>query len=112
MIYKIINILLSCLFISLLLSDVKIPIYNVEGNQYISVNEYVRITNSDSKFYAKKKKLDLKFHQQYNIKLSQNSSFIMIDSQIYHAYLQILYQDNHFLIPIIPFLNIINGNLN
>ena len=108
MIYKIINILLSCLFLSLLLSDVKIPIYNVEGNQYISVNEYVRITNSDSKFYAKKKKLDLKFHQQYNIKLSQNSSFIMIDSQIYHSYLQVLYQDNDFLIPIIPFLNIIN----
>ena len=50
----------------------------------------------DSKFYAKKKKLDLKFHQQYNIKLSQNSSFIMIDSQIYHSYLQVLYKDMIF----------------
>ena len=109
MIDKIIKILLPCLLISFLLSNVKIPIYNVDVNQYISVNEYVLITNADSKFHVKKKKLDLKFHQQYNIKLSQNSSFIMIDSQIYHSYLQVLYKDDDFLIPITPFLNIING---
>tara|TARA_X000001036_G_scaffold437160_1_gene481893 strand:- start:2064 stop:3494 length:1431 start_codon:yes stop_codon:yes gene_type:complete len=98
-----------CLFISLLISDIQIPIYNIDGTQYISANEYIRITNADSKFYSKKKKLDLSFNQTYDIVFSQNSSFIMIDNKIYHSYLPIVYKNNDFLIPVLPFVNIING---
>ena len=104
-----IKIILSSFLISFLLCDIQIPIYNIEGNNYISVNEYLRITNSKSIIYEKKKKINIYFNQMYNVILSQNSSFIMVNQKIYHSYLPILFQDNDFLIPINPFLDIING---
>jgi len=91
------------------MSDIKIPIYNIEGTDYISASEYINITNTTSKLYKQKKKIEFKFHQIHNIILSQNSSFIMIDNQIYHSYLPVEYQNSDFLIPIYPFLNIINN---
>ena len=56
-----------------MLCDIQIPIYNIEGNNYISVNEYLRITNSKSIIYEKKKKINIYFNQMYNVILSQNS---------------------------------------
>ena len=53
--------------------------------------------------------MELRFNQSDNIILSQNSSFIKINNKIYHLFLPVLYENNDFLIPIHPFLNIINS---
>ncbi len=94
---------------NLLNANIKIPIYNINGNDYISTSEYIQITHSTSRFYNDKKKMELSFNQSYNIILSQNSSFILINDKIYHLYLPVEYQNDDFLIPIHPFLNIINN---
>jgi len=103
------KIILFLFLVSFLISDVKIPIYQLEDVKYISTNEYLRITNSNSNFDITKKKIELRFNQMHDLILSQNSSFIIIDSKIYHSYLPIIYKDQDFLIPVFPFLNIINN---
>ena len=88
--------------------EIKIPIHNMNGTKYLLASEYVSLTNSTSKFFPQKKKLEFRFNQSHNIILSQNSSFININDKIYHLYLPVEYQNDDFLIPILPFLNIIN----
>ena len=106
---KFISVILACTFMSFGFSDTKIPIYDIDGIQYISTNEYINITNASSKLYESKKKIEFIFNQSHSIILSQNSSFIIIDKNIYHLYIPVQYKNNDFLIPINPFLNIINN---
>ena len=101
-------ILVYCL-LSIGLTQVRIPIHNISNIDYISVNEYINFTQSTSKLYSQKKKIEFIFNHSHNIILSQHSSFIVIDEKIYHLYLPVEYQNNDFLIPINPFLQIING---
>ena len=108
-IIKLIKIFSFFSFISLGISEIKIPIHNFDGIEYISVNEYIEITNSTSIIYEQKKKIEFKFNQYLHIILSQNSSFIAVDGNIYHLYLPIKYSNNDYLVPIHPFLNIINS---
>ena len=92
-------ILVYCL-LSIGLTQVRIPIHNISNIDYISVNEYINFTQSTSKLYPQKKKIEFIFNHSHNIILSQHSSFIVIDETIYHLYLPVEYQNNDFLIPI------------
>ena len=102
-------------FLSIMLSNsdlnnnVKIPLYAIDGNNYIAASEYANFINSKTIFNKQKKKVELRFNQSDNIILSENSSFIKINNKIYHLLLPVLYEDDDFWIPILPFLNIINN---
>ncbi len=96
---------LTPLFAQTVAQQIKIPIYKVNNNHYISAYEYARANQADIYFNENKKKLSIKSTQSKNIVISQNSSFIIVNEKIYHLFLPILYQNNDFLIPINAFLN-------
>ena len=83
------NIIFCLFIISFVSANIKIPIYDIDGAKYISASEYITYRNSSSKFNDQKKKLEFKFEYIYDIILSQNSSFIMINDGIYHLYLPV-----------------------
>ena len=51
-------------------NNVKIPLYNIDGNNYISASEYASCINSKTIFNKQKKKVELQFNQSDNIILS------------------------------------------
>tara|TARA_Y100001970_G_scaffold267464_1_gene357524 strand:- start:2455 stop:3912 length:1458 start_codon:yes stop_codon:yes gene_type:complete len=89
-------------------NSVKIPIYKVENNKYISIHDYGNMNNNQIVFYDDKSKVELK-SGKHRIIFTYNASFFKINDDIYHMFIPTIHQNDDFLIPIIPFLNIINN---
>lgn len=100
--------LISILFSQTVEQKIKIPIYEVNGNQYIAASEYAAAHQAYTHIDKQKKKLEIKSDRTKNITLSQNSSFIIVNQKMYHMYIPVIYQNNDFFIPIKSFLNTMN----
>ena len=100
---------LSLLFSQIIEDKITIPIYQINNTQYISAYEYANANQADLDYDKEKKKLEIKSDYTKNITLSQNSSFIIVNQNIYHLFSPVLYKNNDFLIPIKSFLNTMNS---
>ena len=96
---------LSILFSQTIDQQIKIPIYKIDNNHYISAYEYAQAHGAITYLYENKKKLEIKSDQTKNITISHNSSFIIVNQNIYHLFSPVIYKNNDFLIPIKSFLN-------
>ena len=102
MILKIFILFFNLLFSNQLNETNKIPLYNFDGVNYISAQEYSEIQNIRTIFYDDKEKLEFRY-QIAKLVISPYSSFIKINEKVYHMYLPIIFDGIDFYIPIEPF---------
>ena len=87
----------SILFSQTIDQQIKIPIYKIDNNHYISAYEYAQAHGAITYLYENKKKLEIKSDQTKNITISHNSSFIIVNQNIYHLFSPVIYKNNDFI---------------
>ena len=80
-----------------------LDIISINHISYISMNEFVESANLKFKFFDDNKKVII-YHKKHRIVLSANSSFFLINDDVFHLYTHILYYNNDFYIPIKSFI--------
>ena len=103
------NFIFCFLSLSLLQAEKisKSKLYNINNNKYFSALEYAEAQEVRTLFYKNKEKLEFRF-QNHKLTISPHSSFIQINSTIYHMALPIIFDGNDFFIPAKSFFDIAN----
>ena len=76
---------------------------------HIALSELSSEFSLDTKYYSDTNKV-IVFYKNHRIILSENSSYILIDDQIYHLFSHIRFDNKDYLIPAKSFINILRNN--
>ncbi|MAQ43521.1 MAG: hypothetical protein CMG25_03445 [Candidatus Marinimicrobia bacterium] len=98
--------LFLCVFLllsSLISQSNHIQIISIDNISYISLNEFIKTTNFKYKFFDDNNKAII-YHKKNRIVLSGNSSFFLINDDVFHLYTNIIDNKNDFYIPVKSFI--------
>ena len=84
---------------SLISQSNHLQIISIDNISYISLNEFIKSTNFKYKFFDDNKKAII-YHKKNRIVLSGNSSFFLINDDVFHLYTHIINNKNDFYIPV------------
>jgi N-acetylmuramoyl-L-alanine amidase len=99
--YIVIHFLISASFLSA--QSHHLEIISINNISYISLNSFIQDLNLRSKFFDDNKKVII-YHRKNRIVLSGESSFFLINDDIFHLYTHVIYDRDDFFVPVKSFI--------